>query len=199
MGLVTIVAYGLVAFTPICDRLAKYPATASQAQALEPASAIVALGAGLSFGTALSTRSLRRTVHAVTLYRRGLAPLLVLLGPTQGKGPDEAGLRAELARDLGVAPGDIIADGQGRTTGEEALRVKALLAPRGVKKILLVTGFHHMPRARLLFAAAGFEVVPAPLEEIYGQPDRPGDRIVLIQLVLREFLARQYYRLRGYF
>jgi uncharacterized SAM-binding protein YcdF (DUF218 family) len=197
VGLVTVVAYALVAFTPISGRIAEYPAGPPETQALEPASAIVALGAGLSFSRVLSARSLHRTVHAVTLYRRGLAPLLVLLGPTQGRGPEEAGLRAELARELGVPPGAILADAQGRTTGEEALRVKALLAPRGVKKILLVTGFHHMPRARQFFAAAGFEVVPAPLDEMYGQPDRPGDRIVLIQMVLREFLARQANRLLG--
>jgi uncharacterized SAM-binding protein YcdF (DUF218 family) len=197
VGLVTVVAFGLLAFTPIGDRIAGYPATAATAPALEPASAIVALGAGISLGNMLSARSLRRTVHAVTLYRRGLAPLLVLLGPAQGDGPEEAGLRAELAGELGVPPEAILADAQGRTTGEEALRVKALLAPRGVKRILLVTGFHHMPRASQLFVAAGFDVVPAPLEEMYGPSDRPGERIVLMQLMLREFLARQYYRLRG--
>jgi uncharacterized SAM-binding protein YcdF (DUF218 family) len=197
VGLVTIVVYGLLAFTPICDELAGHPAATSEARALEPASAIVTLGAGLSFNRMLSARSLRRTVHAVALYRRGLAPLLVLLGPSQGKGPDEAGLRAELARELGVPHEAILADGKGRTTGEEALRVKALLAPRGVKKILLVTGLEHMPRARQFFASAGFEVVPAPLEEMAGRPDRPGERIVLFQMVLREFLARQYYRFIG--
>jgi uncharacterized SAM-binding protein YcdF (DUF218 family) len=196
---VTVVTYGLLAFTPISDQIAGHPAAASKAQVLEPASAIVTLGAGLSLSRVLSARSLRRTVHAVALYRRGLAPLLVLLGPSQGKGPDEAGLRAEVARELGVPHEAILADGKGRTTGEEALRVKALLAPRGVKKILLVTGLEHMPRARQFFGAAGFEVVPAPVEEMYGRPDRPGDRIVLVQMVLREFLARQYYRLLGRF
>ena len=198
LGLVTVLAYGLVAFTPICDGIARHPAaSALESKALEPASAIVTLGAGLTLSNKLSGRSLRRTVYAMTLYRRGLAPLLVLLGPGQGEGPAEAQQRAELARELGVPHDAILADAQGRTTMEEADRVRILLAPRGVKKIVLVTGSHHMPRAGKLFAAAGFAVVPAPLEEPVGQPDRPGQRIVVVELMLKEFLARQYYRLLG--
>jgi uncharacterized SAM-binding protein YcdF (DUF218 family) len=195
LGLVGVVAFAAVAFTPLCDGI--YEASRANETPLQPGSAIVALGSGVSAGGMLSARSLRRTIYAVRLYHRGLAPLLVLLGPSRGRGSEEALLRAELAREMGVPPQAVLTDSGGRTTDEEAARMKALLSPRGIRKIVLVTGFHHMPRARQLFAGAGFDVVAAPMEEIQGVSSQPGDRIGLARTLLQEFLARQYYRMRG--
>lgn len=56
----------------------------------------------------LSTSSLRRALHGITLHRKGLAPLLVFLGPARGAGLVEAEIRAELARELGVSPAAIL-------------------------------------------------------------------------------------------
>src|SRR4030095_3796986 len=55
----------------------------------------------------------------------------------------------------------------GNTTREEAIRVQALLQPKGVRTILLVTNAGHLARARPLFERVGFAVHPVP---------RPGAR-----------------------
>src|SRR5687768_6950612 len=69
---------------------------------LEPqiaaADAIVVLGGGID-GLMMSESSLRRFVYGMELYKRGLAPLLVLSGPADNDTPDrpEAEVRREIA------------------------------------------------------------------------------------------------------
>ena len=162
---------------------------------LGPAQAIVVLGAGAS-DSFLADRSLRRAVDGVRLYHRGLAPLLVLLGPRQGQHASEAEIRRHLALDLGVPP-DAILLADGRTTREEAEHCRRLLSPRGVRRVLLVTGFHHMPRARALFLGQGFDVLPAPVEEIAPETARPELRLGLTRSLAQEGMARLIYKLAG--
>jgi uncharacterized SAM-binding protein YcdF (DUF218 family) len=51
-----------------------------------------------------------------------------------------------------------------RNTFENALESRRILAPLGIKSIYLVTHAWHLPRARLAFEHAGFEVIPAATE-----------------------------------
>ena len=133
----------------------------------QPADAIVVLGAGASRDGLLSDQSLRRLIGGLTLYRRGLAPRVIVLGPAyQGRGPVEAEIRATLARDIGVPAAALVVEGRGLTTRHEAALAAARLRETGGRRILLVTGAQHMPRARLLFERAGLEVIPAPVVEI---------------------------------
>jgi uncharacterized SAM-binding protein YcdF (DUF218 family) len=160
-----------------------------------PAPAIVVLGAGADDGV-LTNPSLRRALGGVALFHRGLAPLVVMLGP--GRDESEAAVRVRLAQDLGVPPAALLADGRGRTTREEARVSWEDLAPRGVRKILLVTGGEHMPRAAALFRRVGFEVVPAPVEDVPNGSSRPQARLELARVLLRELLAQAYNRAAGY-
>jgi uncharacterized SAM-binding protein YcdF (DUF218 family) len=84
------------------------------------------------------------------------------------------------------------------TTREEAVRTKALLAPRQVRRILLVTDYQHMRRAQALFERAGFDVLPATTEEQSSVARGPEGRLELMRAVLGEVVARLYYRLAGY-
>src|SRR5258706_3124726 len=105
----------------------------------EATGAIVVLaGGGVRDDGSLSDVSLRRTVYGLELYRRGLAPLLVFSGAASANGHVEATVRAELARACGVRPAAILAEPEGRTTREEAVRIAALLQARGIHKIVLV-------------------------------------------------------------
>jgi uncharacterized SAM-binding protein YcdF (DUF218 family) len=192
LGALALLAFVAVAFTPLADTLAQRLA---EPAALGPADAVIVLGAGLGPDGWLSDSSLRRFVHGVRLYRRGLAPFLVFTGGPEGRGRPEAEVRATLARELGVPAEDVIVVPAARTTREEALRVKDELAARGVRRILLVTGGSHMERARALFARAGFAVHAAPLTEAARSPE---DRLDLMRAVLREVVARAYYRLAGW-
>jgi uncharacterized SAM-binding protein YcdF (DUF218 family) len=67
-----------------------------------------------------------------------------------------------------------------------------------MRRILLVTGSEHMPRATALFRRAGFDVVESPVEEMSPTDGRPQERLELARVLLRELLARAYYRAAGY-
>lgn len=183
------------AFTPFPNFLARWMRTPPE---VRPADAVVVLGAGISPDGTLSRPSLRRMLHGILLQRKGFAPVLVFLGPAVSGGPPEAEVRAALARELGVPPEEILTDTQARTTREEAARVKALLAPRGARRILLVTDSQHTVRARRLFERAGFEVLPSPVDDLSAAADSPEDRLELMERVLQELIARFYYRIAGY-
>ena len=53
-------------------------------------------------------------------------------------------------------------------TRENALDSYGLLAPRGIRRIILVTSALHMPRAAVAFRKAGFDVIPAPADFVTG-------------------------------
>jgi len=195
VGLGGILLFFASAFTPLPNLLSRWTATPP---APGPADAIVVLGGGVSPDGALSRASLRRVIQGIVLHRKGLAPLLVVLGPSRGDGPVEAEVRATLARELGVPATAVVIEDRAWTTREEAARVRALLQPTGARRILLVTDSRHMARARPLFEQAGFEVRPSPADDLSAAADTPEDRVELFERVLKEFLARIYYRVAGY-
>ena len=102
-----------------------------------------------------------------------------------------------MARLLGVSPTAILTETTARTTRAEAARMAALLQPRGVSTILLVTSYAHMARSRQLFENVGFTVQPAPVDDL-SHADKPEARWDLMRPLVQEFLARMYYRVAGY-
>jgi uncharacterized SAM-binding protein YcdF (DUF218 family) len=108
-----------------------------------------------------------RIHHAAALQRQTGLPLLL-----SGKGTGDSGFAAEsqkmeeiLRRQYGQKPRWV--EVESFDTRENALYSHCLLGPAGVRRIALLTDPSHMPRARALFEAAGFDVVPAPA------PDAP--------------------------
>ncbi len=192
LGLLAVAFFFAVAFTPLPNRLHRVFASPAR---LGPADAIVVLGAGAA-DDYLSERSLRRAVHGMRLFQRGLAPVLVLHGPAGGTGPPEAATRAVLARDLGVPAEAIIVTG-GLTTRDEARQSWPELSRAGRTRILLVTGSHHMWRARAMFERQGFTVLPAPVEEVAAEGVHPELRLAMARSLLQEGMARLVYRLAG--
>jgi uncharacterized SAM-binding protein YcdF (DUF218 family) len=192
-GAAGLALFAALAFTPMPNLI--YGALIPPVPPPEPAPAIVVLGAGAD-GDVLTNDSLRRALGGVALFRRGLAPLLVMLGP--GREPSEAAVRVRLAEDLGVPAAALLADPRGRTTRDEARVTWEDLAPRGVRRILLVTGSQHMPRAAALFRRVGFEVVPAPVDDVPNGALRPQARLELARALFRELLARAYNQVAGY-
>jgi uncharacterized SAM-binding protein YcdF (DUF218 family) len=112
-----------------------------------------------------------RIAYGAQLHFATGVPLLLV-----GKGSGDSGFDAEsekmediLLRRYGIGPRWV--ETESRDTRENALFAWCLVGPMGVKRIALVTDPHHMPRARRRFAAAGFEVIPAPTPD--GEPPRP--------------------------
>jgi uncharacterized SAM-binding protein YcdF (DUF218 family) len=196
LGGVTLTVFLASAFTPLPNFLAEQLRTRSR---LERAEAIVVLGSDVRKDGTLGDSSIRRALLGILLYKNGLAPLLVFLGPHNEKaGVSEAEVRRELARGLGVPAEAMLTESRAWTTREEATRTRALLAPRQIRRILLVTDYQHMRRAQALFIQAGFEVLPATTEEESSVASGPEGRLKLMRVVLMEVVARLYYRLAGY-
>jgi uncharacterized SAM-binding protein YcdF (DUF218 family) len=195
LGALALGLLAVIALTPAANWLAtRYGEPAR----LAPADAIVALGGGISPDGSLDNPSWRRLVHGVLLHRRGLAPLVVLSGTTPRGRVSEPEVRGGLARELGLPPEAILAVIGANTTHEEALLVGAPRPPRGVQSILLVSSPLHLVRARQVFERQGFEVHPAPVEDVLLRAQRPGARLAVARAVVKELVGLLYYRLAGY-
>jgi uncharacterized SAM-binding protein YcdF (DUF218 family) len=196
IGLATLLAVVALSFTPLADFLSRSISTPTR---LEPADAIVVLGAGgvRPDGT-LSDSSLRRTLRGIDLYRRGLAKILVFTGPRNMTGHAEGEVRAAFAMQLGVPATALVVDTKALTTREEARQTALLLRSRGVARILLVGDVEGMRRATAVFERVGFSVLPAPATDISTFEGAPGARLLLTRQILMELLALAYYRAAGY-
>ncbi|MDT8342780.1 MAG: YdcF family protein, partial [Longimicrobiales bacterium] len=95
-----------------------------------------------------------RIIEGAQLVLSGRARWLVISG---GSGnplrPEarEAEYLATLARRLGVPSGQILLQGDSRTTAEDAERTAAILRRRGIQSFFLVTSAFHLPRAVACF------------------------------------------------
>lgn len=129
----------------------------ADAMALPNADAIVLLGGGMGHheecGRAEMFDAADRVWTAARLFKAGKAPLMTVSG---------GGAKGELAllRDMGVDVRKVKVLEAARNTEEEARHISAL----GTRRILLVTSAWHMPRAKMLFERAGFEVIAAPAD-----------------------------------
>lgn len=147
----------------------------SQALAYPPSPAIVVLGgAGLpripprlhpetnAYGD--------RPAYGAMLFRKGLAPRIVLTGGTIPLFSDltqsEASVNAEiLAEYFGIDTAAMVLAEGSRNTREDALRVRGKFDSLGLpREIILVTSAAHMPRSVALFRKQGFVVHPAPTD-----------------------------------
>ena len=110
------------------------------------ADAIVVLGAAEYDGRP-SPVFRARLDHAVSLYRAGLAPLLVVTGgKAAGDRTTEAAVAREFAIAEGVHSGSILVEDRGRTTLESLRTVGQMLRDRGARDVVFVSDKTHMLR-----------------------------------------------------
>lgn len=115
----------------------------------------------------------------------------------------EAHYAAQLLARLGVADGRVLYEDQSRNTRENALFAKPLAMPGAGESWLLVTSAAHMPRAVGAFRAAGWSVVPYPVDHRTGLGSagwgfRLGANAAALRAALHEWAGLAYYRLRGW-
>jgi uncharacterized SAM-binding protein YcdF (DUF218 family) len=123
---------------------------------LEPADAIVVLGAPLRPGGRLSQILEERVDAAAALYRAGAGRHVVATGGiTEGGSRAEADAIAEALAGVGIP--DVLVEREARSTADNAAFTARLLAPLGVRTVWLVTQPFHGRRAAHLFRRAGLE------------------------------------------
>ena len=127
-----------------------------------PAQAIVVLGAAQYAGKP-SPVLRARLDHALDLWNRHLASLLILTGGTgSGDTTSEAAVGRSYAQKHGVPDSAILVENAGRTTSESMRAVAGMLEVRGLQSALLVSDPFHMLRLRILARRFGFTPYTSP-------------------------------------
>jgi uncharacterized SAM-binding protein YcdF (DUF218 family) len=212
-----VIAYWLVS-TPIGAWLFSAPLVHG-AQRLESAGqaagaqAVVVLGGGtlsyLADGQAIDdlNGSALRVIEGARVYRLLGDPLVIVSGgDTQRLHPPrpEAAAFREAMIGLGVPAGRIIVEDRSRTTREEALILKSMLAARHIERFVLVTAPAHMPRSLATFRAVGLNPIPSAARARTAQhttfwtlrPDR--ESLSNSDDTVYAYVSWLYYRLRGW-
>jgi uncharacterized SAM-binding protein YcdF (DUF218 family) len=137
-----------------------------------PAQAIVVLGAAQYAGKP-SPVLRARLDHALDLWNRHLASLLILTGGTgSGDTTSEAAVGRNYAKKHGVPDSAILVENEGRTTSESMRAVAGMLEVRGLQSALLVSDPFHMLRLRILARRFGFTPYTSPTRTSPISPNR---------------------------
>jgi uncharacterized SAM-binding protein YcdF (DUF218 family) len=129
------------------------------------------------------------------------------LAYTGGGSPSLAMSEADrAARDLarvGFDVSRVTFEGRSRNTYENAIFTREMLAPRPGERWVIVTSGIHMPRSVGAFRAAGWDVIPAPVEIIFGPQlnfDRgfhPIRQFPTVTRIVHEWIGLVVYRVLG--
>lgn len=133
----------------------------------EPSDVIIVLGAGLRRDGRPGPALTRRSTHAADLWRRGYAPRILCTGGTPGTIiiRSEADACAEILREQGVPPQAIFLENQSRSTEENAIEARQIMADNGWTTAILVTDGFHLLRAHMIFRLYGLAVSLSPVQE----------------------------------
>jgi uncharacterized SAM-binding protein YcdF (DUF218 family) len=178
-------------------------------QKVPVAGAIVVLGAGRYAnaaeygGDTASALALERLRYAAYLQRKTGLPVLTTGGSPTGGIPEGRFMREILEQEFHVPVR--WTEEASDNTWENALYTRRILAPLGIKKILLVSHAWHMARAVPAFEDVGFTVVPAGTRFSVGRPrsvfdfvpDASGLR--MSAYAMHEYIGVMWYRVRALF
>jgi uncharacterized SAM-binding protein YcdF (DUF218 family) len=103
-----------------------------------------------------------RLDHALALYQRGIAPLIVTLGGAGGDEYSEGAVGREYLMGMGVPEGAIIAETESRNTEESARRIAVIARANGLRRLVIVSDGTHMFRIHEICAADGLNVLTSP-------------------------------------
>ena len=116
---------------------------ASRRDEARPTQAIVVLGAAQYNGVPSAVLRARLD-HAILLYRRGLAPTVVVTGGRQpGDRYTEATAGADYLHGRGIPESAVLREVAGRTSWQSLASAAAFLKLRGVRVVLLVSDRFH--------------------------------------------------------
>ncbi len=154
-----LVAAGAVAYVAVNALLVWRASTLDQAR---PVQAIIVLGSAEYDGVP-SPDLAARLSHALDLWRRGLAPVIVVTGGKEaGDVTTEAGASAAWLAGRGVPQSAILREVDGRNTWQSLDSAAAFLRPRGIRRVLLVSDPYHDDRIASIAGALGLQPYVSP-------------------------------------
>jgi uncharacterized SAM-binding protein YcdF (DUF218 family) len=154
-----------------------------------PADAIGVLGAAEYDGRP-SPVYRARLDHALELYHRGIAPLIITLGGPGGDEFTEGSVGEDYLISKGVPEQAIIAETESRNTEESARRIAVIARVNGLHRLVVVSDDTHMFRIHAICASEGLDVLTSP------RP-RPAvdDRTLEAERIAHEILSYTFWRL----
>ncbi|MEO6830007.1 MAG: YdcF family protein [Acidobacteriaceae bacterium] len=128
-----------------------------------PADAIAVFGAAEYHGRPSPVLN-ARLVHALELYHRGLAPIIITLGGGVDPQFSEGGVGRDFLLSHGVPDAAIIAETTSNNTEESVARLAAIARENHLQTVLAVSDGTHLFRIQQMCAAAGLHVLMSPRE-----------------------------------
>ena len=151
--------------------------------------AAVVFGAGVYADGSPSLSLSDRVDTGIDLYRKGFVRKLIFSGgPGPGPVHEVEAMRAR-ALAAGIPDADVLLDRAGLDTWSTVHNTRDIFASHGVRSVLAVSHFYHLPRVKLAYQRAGVEVFTVPADETRTLVRLP-------YFVLREVAAFWYYYAR---
>ena len=212
-----IALYLIAGFSPLANWLLiplENRAQIGMSEPVDGAAGIIVLGgatAGVqNFGDrrAILNDAADRMIEAVRLAQQHPDLPIIFSGGSGELFPGREEPEAELARrffeDFKITPPRLRLEDRSRNTLENAAFTARLVQPRRDQRWVLVTSAFHMPRARALFEAQGFRIIPRPGDfrtagpqdfwQIFG---KPSDGLRRLDVAAKEWVGLLASWLRG--
>jgi len=155
-----------------------------------PADVIVVFGAKAFSNDQPSSALADRVRTACMLYREGWVPRLIFSGgPAEGNAHETECMR-RLALRLGVPDAAITLDRNGLSTYDTVRNTTRMFGRMHVHRVIAVSHFFHLPRIKMTYQRAGWDVFTVPV----ANPRMPRDEYAF--MVVRETAAMWAYYLR---
>jgi uncharacterized SAM-binding protein YcdF (DUF218 family) len=151
---------------------------------------LIVLAAAADDAHGISYSSYWRARMAMLAWQTGGFQEIVISG---GGGP---GIQDFLVAE-GVPRSAIVAEWNSRSTHENAIAVKTLIASMPGKKVLLTSDFH-MYRALRVFRKQGIQVTPMAVPDVLHEAENWYGRIPGFQTMCTETVKIIYYKMRGW-
>ena len=157
-----------------------------------PADVAIVFGAQVHDDGHPSTSLRDRVDTAVELYKAGLVKRVFVSGGVGDSGYNEALVMRDMAVKDGVRVEDVAVDSNGVSTNATVADTVPFFGGDGWRRIIAVSQFYHLPRIKLAYQRAGWDVLTVPARTSSPIPQTPG-------LVAREIPAFWVYYLKAVF
>lgn len=132
----------------------------------QSADVIVVLGSGLRRDGRPGDALYRRSVWAARLHAQGYADAIICTGGIgAGQRRSEADACREVLMREGVPREVVYLDEQSKSTEENALYAREIIAAQGWEQVILVTDSFHMLRAQWIFEMEGIDHYRSPVPQ----------------------------------
>jgi len=211
-----IALYLIAGFSPLANWLLvplEDRAEIGVAEPVDGASGIIVLGGAASgareSGRVILNDAADRMIEAVRLAQQHPTLPVIFSGGSNDFFPNslhepEAELARRFFEDFKITPPRLRLEDRSRNTFENAVFTAGLVQPQRDQRWVLVTSAFHMPRARALFEAQGFRIVPRPGDfrtrgpQDYWQIfEKPSDGLRRLDMAAKEWVGLWISWLRG--